>query len=113
RVFRYLRRVTRPCLCPDRRPPGERPLVRLHAGAGRRRASYGGAIDKRRGFMTIKVKPKSFQYEVRVRWGDLKRGVLTAAGKPDLEVASPPEFRGHPGVWTPEHLFVEIGRAHV
>ncbi len=56
--------------------------------------------------MTIKVKPKSFRYDVQVRWGALKHGTLTASGKPDLEVASPPEFRGHPGVWTPEHLFV-------
>ncbi len=56
--------------------------------------------------MTIKLKPKSFQYDVRVRWEALKQGVLTAAGRPDVEVASPPEFKGHPGVWTPEHLLV-------
>ena len=56
--------------------------------------------------MTIKAKPKSFQYDVRVRWGAQKQGTLTTAGKHDLDVASPPEFRGHSGVWTPEHLFV-------
>ncbi|HEU4402919.1 MAG TPA: OsmC family protein [Candidatus Polarisedimenticolia bacterium] len=56
--------------------------------------------------MEIKVKPKSFQYDVRVRWSAEKRGVLRAEGRPDLEVASPPEFRGHPGLWTPEHLLV-------
>ncbi len=56
--------------------------------------------------MEIQVKPKVFQYDVKVRWSADKYGVLTAAGKPDLEVASPPEFRGHPGIWTPEQLFV-------
>jgi organic hydroperoxide reductase OsmC/OhrA len=24
----------------------------------------------------------------------------------DIEIACPPEFGGHPGFWTPEHLFV-------
>jgi organic hydroperoxide reductase OsmC/OhrA len=56
--------------------------------------------------MEIKVKPKVFSYDVKVRWAAQKHGMLTASGKPDLEVASPPEFKGHPGVWTPEHLYV-------
>lgn len=25
---------------------------------------------------------------------------------PDIQVAAPPEFKGHGGAWTPEHLFV-------
>lgn len=49
--------------------------------------------------MEIKAKPKSFHYPVTMKWNGEKRGVLTIGGKPDLEVASPPEFRGHPGVW--------------
>lgn len=56
--------------------------------------------------MELKVKPKTFHYQVGVRWSREKRGVLTVAGKPDLEVASPPEFRGHPGIWSPEDLLV-------
>ena len=31
---------------------------------------------------------------------------MSAPDLPDLEVDAPPEFRGHEGVWTPEHLFV-------
>ena len=27
-------------------------------------------------------------------------------GKPDIEIAVPPEFGGHEGIWTPEELFV-------
>jgi organic hydroperoxide reductase OsmC/OhrA len=56
--------------------------------------------------MDIKMKPKTFHYDVSVRWSREKRGVLATAGKPDLEVASPPEFRGHPGIWSPEDLLV-------
>ena len=56
--------------------------------------------------MEIKTKPKTYHYDVGVRWSSEKRGVLAIAGKPDLEVASPPEFRGHPGLWSPEDLLV-------
>ena len=61
--------------------------------------------------MEIQVKPKSFLYDVKVRWSVAKWGILTASGKPDLEVASPPEFKGHPAVWTPEHLLVSAVNA--
>jgi peroxiredoxin-like protein len=33
-------------------------------------------------------------------------GMLSAPGKPDLQVATPPEFKGHEGIWSPEDLFV-------
>ena len=56
--------------------------------------------------MDIKMKPKTYQYEVGVRWSGEKRGALTVAGKRGLDVASPPEFRGHPGIWSPEDLLV-------
>ena len=56
--------------------------------------------------MEIKMKPKTFLYQVGVRWERDKRGVLSIAGKPGLEIASPPEFSGHPGIWSPEDLLV-------
>ena len=31
---------------------------------------------------------------------------MSSLGKPELEVGSPPEFRGEPGVWTPEDMYV-------
>jgi organic hydroperoxide reductase OsmC/OhrA len=31
---------------------------------------------------------------------------MSSLGKPEFEVGSPPEFRGEPGVWTPEDLYV-------
>lgn len=46
-------------------------------------------------------------YPFSVRWLDGKRGLASAPdGLPDLEIASPPQFGGPGGRWTPEHLFV-------
>src|SRR5580765_415230 len=45
-------------------------------------------------------------YETEVEWTDQRRGDLESPGLASLEVASPPEFQGHEGVWTPEHYFV-------
>jgi peroxiredoxin-like protein len=46
-----------------------------------------------------------FYYETNVRWVGEKRGVLQSAALPRVEVAAPPEFNGHEGSWSPEHLF--------
>jgi len=46
-------------------------------------------------------------YPVSVRWQDGRRGLASAPdGLPDIPVASPPQFGGPGGRWTPEHLFV-------
>jgi len=39
-------------------------------------------------------------------WKSARRGVMSSLGKPELDVGSPPEFRGEPGVWTPEDMYV-------
>ena len=39
-------------------------------------------------------------------WSSARRGVLSAAGKPDIVVGSPPEFKGEPDIWAPEELLV-------
>lgn len=54
----------------------------------------------------VRIKPRSWQYANSVNWTDGKRGILSAAGKPDLSVATPPDFGGHEGVWSPEDMFV-------
>jgi peroxiredoxin-like protein len=54
----------------------------------------------------VQTKPKVFHYQVSTRWTGERRGLLTTKERPPLEVASPPEFKGHPGVWTPEDLLV-------
>jgi organic hydroperoxide reductase OsmC/OhrA len=49
---------------------------------------------------------KSFDYATTVRWTGDRTGILSSEGKTDVRVASPPEFKGVPGLWTPEDLFV-------
>jgi organic hydroperoxide reductase OsmC/OhrA len=49
---------------------------------------------------------KSFSYAVGTTWSHDRQGVLASDGKPSFDVASPPEFKGVAGIWTPEDLFV-------
>jgi peroxiredoxin-like protein len=52
------------------------------------------------------VKPKVYMYHTAVKWTEQRMGVISCAGKPDIQVATPPEFKGHEGIWSPEDLFV-------
>ncbi len=54
----------------------------------------------------MEVRSKSYTYRVSVRWTERRIGTIAAAGKPDIQVATPPEFKGHEGIWSPEDLFV-------
>ncbi len=45
-------------------------------------------------------------YTTEVEWTGERHGDLRAPVLPNLQVDAPPEFKGHDGVWTPEHLFV-------
>jgi peroxiredoxin-like protein len=45
-------------------------------------------------------------YTTEVEWTGDRHGDLRAPVLPQLQVDAPPEFKGHDGVWTPEHLFV-------
>ena len=47
-----------------------------------------------------------YSYATEVEWTGERGGDLSAPDLPSLEVDAPPEFKGHEGVWTPEHLFV-------
>lgn len=54
----------------------------------------------------MEVRSKSYTYDVVVEWTGEKKALAMVEGKPDLQVATPPEFKGHPGIWSPEDLFV-------
>ena len=41
-----------------------------------------------------------------MKWTEQRKGVISCAGKPDVQVATPPEFKGHADIWSPEDLFV-------
>ncbi len=50
---------------------------------------------------------KAFDFPVSVRWLSGRRALASVHGKDDLEVATPPEFKGGvAGVWSPEDLLV-------
>ena len=49
---------------------------------------------------------KSFRYKAKTTWSSGRRGTLSAPGKPDVVVGSPPEFKGDPSFWAPEELLV-------
>ena len=50
---------------------------------------------------------KAFRFPVSVHWYGGRLTRASAEGKPDLEVATPPEFKGGmAGVWSPEDLLV-------
>ena len=53
-----------------------------------------------------KVRYKTFTFKTRVSWAGKRGGVLRSDGKVDIRMASPPEFKGEAGVWSPEDLFV-------
>jgi organic hydroperoxide reductase OsmC/OhrA len=45
-------------------------------------------------------------YSTEIEWLGERSGELSAPELPDLVIDAPPEFNGHKGSWTPEHLFV-------
>lgn len=47
-----------------------------------------------------------YSYSTEVEWTKDREGNLCAPVLPCLHVDAPPEFKGHEGSWTPEHLFV-------
>jgi organic hydroperoxide reductase OsmC/OhrA len=49
---------------------------------------------------------KSFRYKAETAWSSARRGTLSALGKPNIVVGSPPEFKGQPDIWAPEELLV-------
>jgi peroxiredoxin-like protein len=50
---------------------------------------------------------KAHRFPVSIEWQEGRLTLATAEGKPDLEIATPAEFKdGIPGVWSPEDLLV-------
>ncbi len=54
----------------------------------------------------MEQKSKVYLYQTTVKWTDQRKGIIACAEKPDVQVATPPEFKGHGGIWSPEDLFV-------
>jgi peroxiredoxin-like protein len=58
------------------------------------------------GGIKMEVRGKVYTYRTSVKWTGQKMGVASSPGKPDIQVATPPEFKGHEGIWSPEDLYV-------
>ena len=54
----------------------------------------------------MKLEPVKHYYKTHIEWTLEKKGILKSEEKPDIDVACPPEFGGHPNIWSPEDLFV-------
>jgi organic hydroperoxide reductase OsmC/OhrA len=53
----------------------------------------------------------SYSYETQLKWKGQRQCSVRAAGLPDLELSTPPEFKGEAGYRTPEHLYVAAAEA--
>jgi organic hydroperoxide reductase OsmC/OhrA len=51
-------------------------------------------------------KYKSFRFRNNLVWDRGRRGRTSAPGKPEMEIGSPVELKGEPGLWSPEELLV-------
>jgi peroxiredoxin-like protein len=50
---------------------------------------------------------KTHSYQAAAHWTQHKRGIVESAEIPrTINFATPPEFGGEPGLWTPEHLLL-------
>jgi organic hydroperoxide reductase OsmC/OhrA len=56
--------------------------------------------------MEAKKTYKSFRYQNDLVLKSNRRGTMISAGKHEVVVGSPPEFRGEEGLWSPEDLLV-------
>lgn len=54
----------------------------------------------------MEVRTKIYIYRTSLKWTERKMGMLSSPGKPNVQVSTPPEFKGHEGIWSPEDLFV-------
>lgn len=54
----------------------------------------------------MELEPVKHVYETNLNWTNEKKGILSSKFKPNIQVACPPEFGGHPKIWVPGDLFV-------
>ena len=50
--------------------------------------------------------PKKYVFKRELNWSGFKRGSLSSPGKLNIGVATPPEFNGEEGYWSPEELLL-------
>jgi organic hydroperoxide reductase OsmC/OhrA len=81
-----------------------RTRISFATDAGARPLDDSQAVDTEEALMSI---AKDFRYHVDVAWEGDRITNVSSPDKPDLTVATPPEFKnGVEGVWSPEDLLV-------
>lgn len=55
---------------------------------------------------TARPRYRSYTFRTSTSWNGGVKGSVTAPERPPLAVSPPVEFKGEPGTWTPEDLFV-------
>jgi organic hydroperoxide reductase OsmC/OhrA len=53
-----------------------------------------------------RTRHRTFTFSTGSVWTSGRAGIVRAEGKPEIDVSSPPEFKGEEGRWTPEDFFV-------
>jgi len=56
--------------------------------------------------MGVGWEPVRYPYATSLKWTGEHKGTQGSEGKPEIKVACPPEWGGHPNIWSPEDLFV-------
>jgi organic hydroperoxide reductase OsmC/OhrA len=83
-------------------------FVRIRGAAGAVTLERMGSTETSRG----SVRAKEFHFPLSVEWVGGRRVEARVDGKPALEIAPPPVFRGtDPELWSPEDLFVASAAA--
>jgi organic hydroperoxide reductase OsmC/OhrA len=80
-----------------------KPINRVYGSDGFRRLNPSYVLES---FVKPKKVHKSFHYRAKTIWDSARRGMLSVAGRPNIVVGSPPEFKGEMDVWAPEELLV-------
>ena len=57
----------------------------------------------------MQIKHKTYRFQTHTKWSGERRGIMSAVGRPNISVGSPPEFKGDGTVWAPEELMHSIG----
>lgn len=55
---------------------------------------------------TMQIKHKTYRFRTHTQWSGERRGIMSAVGRPNISVGSPPEFKGDGTVWAPEELML-------
>ncbi|MCL6087519.1 MAG: OsmC family protein [Actinobacteria bacterium] len=54
----------------------------------------------------LEIKNKVSIFKNSLIWEGERKGIVFSDNKPGFSVATPPEFKGHAGIWSPEDLFI-------